>query len=190
MSRRDVMVRLRHMLDHAREAAEMTRGKTRADLAANRKLNLALVRLLEIVGEAASRMAPAECAVYPDIPWLEIVSLRNRLIHGYDNVDFDILWQIVTRDLPQDILRGERRAGKSKTDAEMAEFVRQVRNDESTPARVRDVQPPVAISDSMHWRKRLIPSIVEWRAQAAPSYACAVCSDASGQTACFSRVCG
>ena len=37
---------------------------------------------------------------YPDIPWPEIVSLSNRLIHGYDRVDFDILWQIVTQDLP------------------------------------------------------------------------------------------
>jgi uncharacterized protein with HEPN domain len=88
------------MLDHAREAAEMARGKTRADLDSNRQLNLALVRLLEIIGEAASRMPEDERAGYPGIPWPQIVSLRNRLIHGYDAVDFDILWQIVTRDLP------------------------------------------------------------------------------------------
>jgi uncharacterized protein with HEPN domain len=78
----------------------MARGKTRADLDCDRQLNLALVRLLEIVGEAAGRIPADERTVYPDIPWLEIVGLRNRLIHGYDFVDFDILWQIISHDLP------------------------------------------------------------------------------------------
>ena len=63
-------------------------------------LNLSLVRLLEIVGEAANRVPLEERPRYPQIPWPQLISLRNRLIHGYDNVDFDILWQIVTRDLP------------------------------------------------------------------------------------------
>ena len=93
-------VRFRHMLDHAREAVAMAKGKTRADLDTDRKLNLSLVRLLEIVGEAAGRIPDEERARYPDIPWPEIVSLRNRLIHGYDSVDIDILWQIITNDLP------------------------------------------------------------------------------------------
>ena len=94
------LVRLRHMLDHAREAVAMVRGRTRADLDADRPLNLALVRLLEIVGEAAGRVPEEERALYPRIPWSEIVSLRNRLIHGYNTVDFDILWEIVSQDLP------------------------------------------------------------------------------------------
>jgi uncharacterized protein with HEPN domain len=56
--------------------------------------------LLEIVGEAASRIALEEQARHPEIPWSEIVGLRNRLIHGYDVVDLDILWKILTTDLP------------------------------------------------------------------------------------------
>jgi uncharacterized protein with HEPN domain len=92
-------VLLRHMLDHAREAVSMVRGKTRADLDTDRKLNLALVRLLEIVGEAAGRISKEERDRYSNIPWAEIVGLRNRLIHGYDEVDLDILWEIVTADL-------------------------------------------------------------------------------------------
>jgi uncharacterized protein with HEPN domain len=91
---------LHHMLDHAREAVAMVQGKTRRDLDQDRKLNLSLVRLLEIVGEAANRIAKEERSGYADIPWPEIVGLRNRLIHGYDEVDFDILWQIVKQDLP------------------------------------------------------------------------------------------
>ena len=101
-------VRLRHMLDHAREAVEMAKGKSRADLDSERKLNLSLVRLLEIVGEAAGRMTPEDRAQYPDIPWPEIVSLRNRLIHGYDSVDFNILWQILKTDLPRLIKKLEK----------------------------------------------------------------------------------
>ena len=56
--------------------------------------------MLEIVGEAASRVPPGEREQYSGIPWVQIVGLRNRLIHGYDNVDFDILWEIVSHDLP------------------------------------------------------------------------------------------
>ena len=88
------------MLDHAKEAITAAQGRTRADLDNDRLLNLALVRLLEIIGEAASRVPREDRDLYPDIPWPEIVGLRNRLIHGYDEVDFDILWQIVTTDLP------------------------------------------------------------------------------------------
>jgi uncharacterized protein with HEPN domain len=89
------------MLDYALEAVAMTKGKKRADLDKDRKLNLALVRLLEIIGEAATRIPKEEQVRYADISWSEIISLRNRLIHGYDKVDFDILWQIVSQDLPK-----------------------------------------------------------------------------------------
>jgi uncharacterized protein with HEPN domain len=88
------------MLDHAKEAVAMARGRTRSELDTDRQLNLSLVRLLEIVGEAAGRVPAEERARHPNIPWPEIVGLRNRLIHGYDSVDFDILWRIVSDDLP------------------------------------------------------------------------------------------
>jgi uncharacterized protein with HEPN domain len=101
MSQHNTNVSFRQMLDHALEAVAMTDGKTRADLDEDRQLNLALVRLLEIIGEAATRIPKEDQALYKDISWPEIVSLRNRLIHGYDTVDFDILWQIVKQDLPR-----------------------------------------------------------------------------------------
>ncbi len=93
-------IRLKHMLDYAGEAVDLIKGKTRADLDSDRLLGLALVRLMEIIGEAARRVSP-ECQLqHPSIPWAQIISLRNRLIHGYDSVDMDILWEILTRDLP------------------------------------------------------------------------------------------
>jgi uncharacterized protein with HEPN domain len=100
MPRRDKYLPLRHMLDHAREVVTLAQGKGRADLEDDRLLELALVRLLEVIGEAASRVPAEDCARYPEIPWPQIVSLRNRLIHGYDAVDLDILWQIIEHDLP------------------------------------------------------------------------------------------
>lgn len=100
MTGRDVIIFYRHMLDHAREAVALVEGKSRTELDGERVLSLALVRLLEIIGEAANRIPKEEQANYPQIPWSQIVSLRNRLIHGYDSVDLDIVWQIITRDLP------------------------------------------------------------------------------------------
>ena len=100
MTHRDDPTRLRHMLDHASEAVEMTRDRSRADLDADRMLNLALVRLLEVVGEAATRVSLETRELHPQIPWPQVVGLRNRLVHGYDAVDFDILWEIIRQDLP------------------------------------------------------------------------------------------
>ena len=100
MSRHDPLVRVRHMLDHAREAVAMVRNRSRTDLDTDRMLNLALVRLMEIVGEAAA-WVPAEFqSRYPQVPWRDVADLRNRLIHGYDTINFDILWTIIRDDLP------------------------------------------------------------------------------------------
>jgi uncharacterized protein with HEPN domain len=91
--------RLRHILDHAQEALKLAQGKTRADLDADRTLELALTRLLEIIGEAANLASEKIREKYPQIPWRQMISLRNRLIHGYDAVDKDILWNIIQQDL-------------------------------------------------------------------------------------------
>ncbi len=94
------LTRMRHMLESSGEALALIKDKSRQDLDAERILSLALVRLLEIVGEAASRVSPTTRREFSDIPWTQMVSLRNRLIHGYDAVDMDVLWEILTKDLP------------------------------------------------------------------------------------------
>ena len=99
MSQRDPAVSLRQMRDHAQEVVDLVRGRSRRDLDADRLLALALVRLLEIIGEAAGRVPPEAQARRPGVPWSALVGLRNRLIHGDDDID-DIVWQIVTTDLP------------------------------------------------------------------------------------------
>ncbi len=100
MTQHDVRVSLCHMRDYAKEAVVLSKGRTRKDLDADRTLGLALVRLLEIVGEAANRVPVEDRARYPQIPWPQIIGLRHRLIHAYDQVDLDILWEILTRHLP------------------------------------------------------------------------------------------
>jgi len=94
MPSHDTNVRLRHMLDAAREAVQMAQGKARADLDADRPLNLSLVRLLEIVGEAASRVPVSERAQYSGIPWMQIVGLRNKeqSKHGEKPYEKDSHW--------------------------------------------------------------------------------------------------
>jgi len=94
------LIRLQHMLDYAREALELIRGKSRNDLDSDRLLGLALSRLMEMMGEAANRVSPEYKSCYSSIPWSQIIGLRNRLIHGYDAVDMDIIWQILKQDLP------------------------------------------------------------------------------------------
>jgi len=101
-------IRLRHMLDHSREALALVEGKARRDLYSARVLSLALVRLLEVVGEAAARLSQKTTSQHPTVPWSQIVSLRNRLIHGYDSVDLDILWEILAGDLPSLVRELER----------------------------------------------------------------------------------
>jgi len=108
MSRHDQTLRLKHMLDHAREAVEMCANRSRKDLDSDRVFELALVRLLEIVGEAANRVPKNTQQEDPDIGWAQIIAFRNRLIHGYDQVDLDILWQIIQVDLPPLIERLEK----------------------------------------------------------------------------------
>ena len=96
----DDTVRLRHMADAAREAIEFAAGRTRLDLDNDRMLVRALTKDIEIVGEAATRVTLETRLVIPLIPWQSIVTMRNRLIHGYFDIDLDIVWSTVTKDLP------------------------------------------------------------------------------------------
>jgi len=100
MTLHDPIVPVRHMLDHAREAVEMVRGRSRGDLDTDRQLNLALVRLVEVIGEAANRVPDDFRSRHPQVPWRQTVGMRNRMVHGYDVIDFDILWSVLQKDLP------------------------------------------------------------------------------------------
>jgi uncharacterized protein with HEPN domain len=92
--------RILHMLTAASKAMNFIEGHTRSDLDDDEKLTLALTRLLEIVGEAATHVSEARKQSMPSIPWRQAIAMRNRLIHGYDGVDLDVLWGTVAENLP------------------------------------------------------------------------------------------
>jgi len=93
-------IRLRHMREAAVSALEMAAGRTRSDLDENLMLRMALTRCLEILGEAASKVSAEVQTRFPSIPFGKIVSMRNRLIHAYFDVDLSIVWTTVEEDLP------------------------------------------------------------------------------------------
>jgi uncharacterized protein with HEPN domain len=98
--RRDDVVRLRHMLDAAREALEFAQGKRREDLDSDRKLVLALMKDVEIIGEAAFQTSEDTRRQLPNISWDDIIGMRHRLVHAYFDINLDILWKTVKEDVP------------------------------------------------------------------------------------------
>ena len=93
-------VRLKHMCDAIREAMAFAKGKTLVDLEKDRKLTLALIKEIEILGEAAGRVSAGFRKKHTQVPWDLITATRNRLIHGYFDVDTEIVWKTISEDLP------------------------------------------------------------------------------------------
>lgn len=99
MSKIDDLTRLKHMPQAASEALEFSQGCSRATLDRDRKPTLALVKEIEIIGEAAAKVSMACRERHPQLPWRQIVGMRNRLIHAYHDIDLDVLWDTVTLSL-------------------------------------------------------------------------------------------
>jgi uncharacterized protein with HEPN domain len=88
------------MLEAAEKAAFHVHGRSREDFEHDEILQLALIRLLEVVGEAAAHVPPALQEQVPGVPWPDVVNMRHRLIHGYDRVDPEVVWQTLQNDIP------------------------------------------------------------------------------------------
>lgn len=101
MTHRSIQVLLRHMLDAAREAHGYVRDKRREDLDGERQLQHSLIRCIEVVGEAASRIDPDFRSAHPEIPWVGIIAMRNRVIHAYFDIDLDVVWTTSRDELPK-----------------------------------------------------------------------------------------
>jgi uncharacterized protein with HEPN domain len=100
MSRHDDTISMRQMLDYAREALSMAQGRKRSDLDSDLMFQYALTHLVEVVGEAAGRVSLPTRDRHPKISWPDLVGMRNRLVHAYDAVDLNLLWDTVINDLP------------------------------------------------------------------------------------------
>jgi len=89
------------ILDAMNKAERLVEGVSFTQFEADYRTNFAVVRALEIIGEAAKRLPEDLRKRYPDIPWRGMSGMRDRIIHGYDNVDLQIVWDVVMRDIPQ-----------------------------------------------------------------------------------------
>jgi uncharacterized protein with HEPN domain len=100
VSERSASVLLEDMRDASARIARYVQGKDAAAFLADEQCEDACVRNLEIIGEAASRLPEAFLSAHPEVDWRKIVGLRNRIVHGYFGVDFEIVWRIISVDLP------------------------------------------------------------------------------------------
>jgi len=113
MSKRDDKTLLQDMIQAARSALAEIEGATQSALAADHVRALGLTKCLEIIGEAAGRLSMELQRRYPEVPWGEIIAMRNRLVHAYFEIDYEQGWNALTEDLPplveqlQTILRSE-----------------------------------------------------------------------------------
>ena len=96
----DDRVRLRHMVEAAESAVEFLAGRQRHDLDEDRMLLFAVVRAIEVLGEAASQVSAETRATHAGIPWRAIIGMRNRLIHAYFEINTETVWQTVTQEIP------------------------------------------------------------------------------------------
>jgi len=92
--------RLRRMRDFSYKAVELCRGRCRQDLDTDGVLTLALQRLLELIGEAARNISPVLRARHSEIPWSSVIGTRDRLAHGYMKISYNVVWAVITVDLP------------------------------------------------------------------------------------------
>ncbi len=97
---KDDLVYVGHMLDMSLKAKEFTSGIDRDEYDQNELLRLALIHIFQTIGEAAQHVSPEFQEAHPEIPWHEVIGMRNRLVHDYMNVDEDVIWEVVQQDLP------------------------------------------------------------------------------------------
>ena len=93
-------VRLRHLLDAAKKAVSIVGAMSQSEFLEDEVIGLAAVRLIEVCGEAAKGVSKEYREARPEVPWTELARTRDRLIHGYFDVDLEVVFRIVVEDLP------------------------------------------------------------------------------------------
>ena len=96
----DDLVYAGHMLDMTRKAIELVRNKNRQNYNSDETLRFALAHLVQVIGEAARHVSKKFCDDHPQIPWKAIVGMRHKVVHDYMNVDEDVVWDTVVKELP------------------------------------------------------------------------------------------
>jgi uncharacterized protein with HEPN domain len=97
---KDEFIYVGHMLDMSQKAAEALKGKTRPQYDQDELLRLALTHLIQNIGEAASKVPESYRFENPNIPWKKIIGMRHKVVHDYMYVDYDMVWDVVSLNLP------------------------------------------------------------------------------------------
>lgn len=113
---REDRIRLTHMVDSARRAARIASGLSAAALAADEIRMLAVVKSIEVIGEASTKVSESTQRRLPTIDWKGVRQMRNRLIHGDDTIDPDRVWDALLIDVPPLIKELERALATWPTD--------------------------------------------------------------------------
>lgn len=92
--------RLRHIQEAIDKILRYTGRLTADQLRADQQALDAVVWNLTVMGEAAQHIPEAVVKAYPEVPWDQMRGIRNRIVHGYDRIDFDIIWNVVQNELP------------------------------------------------------------------------------------------
>ncbi len=99
MQSKDI-IRVRHIIDEAGEACKYVEGISFDEFVEDGKTVRAVMRSIEVIGEAASKISIEFRKEHPAVPWQKIIGMRNRLIHVYFDIDYNIIWQTVKENLP------------------------------------------------------------------------------------------
>ena len=97
---KDDLVYIEHILDCIRKIKEFTNGLSLKDFSVNELVQDAVIRNIEIIGEASKKISSDTKQIYYEIPWKEIAGMRDKLIHDYLGVDVEVVWRTITEDIP------------------------------------------------------------------------------------------
>ena len=97
---RDDCIRLRHMLDAARDVVGFAQGKKRNNLDSDRQLVMAVVKCVEIIGEAANQVSEKTKSEISSLPWIDMINMRHRLVHAYYDINLNVVWATIQDDIP------------------------------------------------------------------------------------------
>ena len=100
MRNKEDIIFIKHVLDSIEAIEDFSKNMDRKELSSNRMKQSAIVREIEVIGEAVKNMSNRLKEKYPSVPWKDIVGTRDKMIHHYFGVDLDIIWNIVKTDLP------------------------------------------------------------------------------------------
>ena len=92
-------IRMRHMLDAARQATDFARGRGRADLDGDPMFRRAVTHCIQEIGEAAGHVGESTRASVPGVPWRQVVGMRHNLVHAYFNIKHEAVWHVLSQEL-------------------------------------------------------------------------------------------